>query len=194
MQLGKIVSILCLTYIIYGVTSFFQLGTFLPPIPLKPFIYLLFVGLGIYYGVCARTSKISYALLGWLALFAFNSNAFLEVIMNTAQLINYENNVSVFVSLALIIVFLLHCLFILLAITRQDRRYGVFFIPLFLAVTFHFLESTSLPFNAILIGWAALVFVLDRIFGEKLPSLFNLSPILFGVGVIEVVEMVVLLG
>jgi hypothetical protein len=30
MQLGKIVSILCLTYIIYGVTSFFQLGTFLP--------------------------------------------------------------------------------------------------------------------------------------------------------------------
>jgi uncharacterized protein YhhL (DUF1145 family) len=178
---------------IYGITSFFQLGTFLPPIPLNPFVYLLFVCLGIYYGVRSRTSLVSYALLGWLALFAINSHAFLEVVMTTPQLINYEKNVSVFVSLALIFVFLLHSVFLLLAITRQDKRYGVCFIPLFLAITFHFLESTFLSFNVIIIGWATLIFILDRVFGEQLPGLFNLSPILYGAGVIEVVEMVVFL-
>jgi hypothetical protein len=194
MQLGKIVSILCLTYIVYGITSFFQLGTFLPPIPLKPFIYLLFVCLGIYYGLRSGASIVSYALLGWLSLFAFNSNAFLEVIMNTSQLINYEKNVSVFVSLALMIVFLIHAFLLLFSIARQDKRYSVFFIPLLLAVIFHFLASTFLPFNTIIIGWATLVFILDRMFGEKLPNLFNLGPILFGAGVIEIVEMVVLLS
>lgn len=192
MQLGKFVSIACLTYIVYGVTSTFQLGTFLPPLPLKPFIYLLFVLVGIIYGIQQKTNIISYSLLGWLALFAFNSTSFLELIFNTEQIIHYERHISVIISLIMMILFSLHSLILIFGVMREDKRFGVFLIPVLVGIVYHFIESVSVPFGVLIVGWALLVLILDRIFEERLPGLFLLGPILYGAGIIEVVEFITL--
>jgi uncharacterized membrane protein YuzA (DUF378 family) len=194
MQLGKIVSIACLTYIIYGITSVFQVGTFLPPIPLKPFIYIFFAVIGVVFGIRSKTSFISYALIGWLALFALNSNAFLETILSTGQMIHYEQNIAVFVALLIIVIFLLHSVFLLLAAIREDKRYGLLFVPLISAIVFHFVEDVALSFNVIIIGWGTVLFIVERSLVEKLPGLFSLSPILYGAAVIELVEIIALAG
>tara|TARA_B100000508_G_scaffold130740_1_gene118310 strand:+ start:14738 stop:15328 length:591 start_codon:yes stop_codon:yes gene_type:complete len=194
MQLGKIVSITCLTYVIYGVTSAFQFGTFLPPIPLKPFIYLLFVILGVAYIIYHRLSKFNYFLLAWILLVAVNSNAFLEVFTSTENMILYESKYQVLLELIKVILFGIHGMLLLFIITKDDRRYGIFFLPLIGGITFHFLSSADFPFQAVIIGWAMLMFILDRAFGEKYRELFRLSPIVFGMGVVEVVEMISLLN
>lgn len=190
MQLGKIVSIACLTYIVYGVTSSFQLGTFLPPLPLKPFIYLLFVLLGVIYGFQHKTNIVSYSLLGWLALFSFNTTSFLELIFNTEQIIYYEEHISTVISLFMMILFSLHSLILLFGVMREDRRFGIFVIPVLVGIVYHFIESVSVPFGILVVGWALLVFILDRIFDERRPGLFLLAPILYGAGIIEMVEFI----
>lgn len=194
MQLGKIVSITCLTYIVYGITSAFQLGTFLPPIPLKPFIYLFFVLLGLGFGVYLKVSQFNYIMLIWMAIYAMNSTAFLEVFFSSRDVVTYENTYEIIGSLIMMIFFSFHSVVFLFAITQNDRRYGIFFLPLIGGIVYHFMASVELPFNAIIICWALLVFILDRNCGDKLPGLFRLTPVLYGAGIIEVVEIISLVS
>ena len=192
MELGKIVAITCLTYILYGVTSAFQLGTFLPPIPLKPFVNLFFVLLGIGYGVYYRAHLFNYSMLLWIALYAINTTSFLEVFLPNQDVVYYENNYAVVIAFIMMFFFSLNTIVMLFVVTRNDRRYGIFFLPVIGSIVYHFLESVSLSFSVIIVGWATLVFIFDRNFAEKLPGLFRLTPILFGVGVIELIEMITL--
>lgn len=194
MQLGKIVSITCLAYIMYGVTSAFQLGTFLPPIPLKPFIYLFFVLLGLGFGKYLKVSAFSYIMLVWMAIYGINSTAFLEVFFSSRGVVTYEDKYEVIVALIMMIFFSFHSIVLLFAVTQNDRRYGIFFLPLIGGIVYHFMASVSLPFNVIIICWAMIVFILDRSCDDKLPGLFRLTPILYGAGIIEVVEMITLIG
>lgn len=189
-QLRKVVAVGCLTYFIYGITSAFQLGTFLPPIPLKPFLYLLFVVVGLVYTLRFKTHFISYALLSWLVLYALNSHAFLEISLNTKSMLYYEEYISVFVSLVMMLMYTLHSVFLLFGVVKENKRLAILFLPLIGGIAFHFIDSTLLPFNIIIICWTLFVFILERTFAEKRSNLFKLNSILYGVGVIEAVEMV----
>ena len=190
MQLGKIVSIACLTYIVYGVTSAFQLGSFLPPIPIKPFLYLCFVVLGLITAIRTKVTFLSYVLLGWVALYALNIHSFLEAVLTTEYMLLYEQRIMLYVALVVILIFTAYSLTFVLGLSKVDKRLSVLFFPLVGAILLHFMNSDMLSFQAILIGWALLVFIADRFYEERTPHLFRLSSIIYGVGVIETVELI----
>ena len=190
MQLGKIVSIACLTYIIYGITSAFQLGTFLPPIPLKPFLFLFFVLTGFIFAVRSKATVISFLLVVWILLYALNSHAFLEVSLNFESLLFYEEHLSLYTSLLMVLVFLIYNLLLLRGILKMEKHYGLLFIPLLTMLIIHFVESTLFPFSYVIMGTALLSYALDRNLEEQRSQLFQLNSILYGVAVIELVEMI----
>ena len=188
--LRKIVTIACLSYFIYGITSAFQLGSFLPPIPLKPFLYLLFVAAGLIYAIRFKIHFNSYALVSWLALFAINTHAFLEISLSRESILYYKEYISVFVSLIMMILFALHSIFLMSGVVKENKRIAILFLPLIGGIIFHFIDSTLLSFNIIVICWSLLAFLFERNFAENHPNLFKLNSILYGVGMIEAIEMI----
>ncbi len=190
MQLGKIVSVACLTYIVYGITSAFQLGTFLPPVPLKPFMFLLFVVAGVVFAVRSKAKLLSYVLLSWIALYALNSHAFLEVSLKFDTLLFYEEQVSIYISLVMVLLFLLYNALLILGGVKLDKRLWLLFIPLLAILAFHFIESTLFPFSYVILGSAILSYMLEIKLEEKLPDLFKLNSILYGAAIIEAAEIV----
>jgi predicted neutral ceramidase superfamily lipid hydrolase len=190
-ELRKVVAVACLTYVIYGVTSAFQLGSFLPPIPVKPFIYLLFVLTGLLYATQKRFTLFSYLLLGWLFLLAINSNAFLETILSEDAMLAYESSISVYVSLITVLIFFLHGLVFLKNLFQFDWRFWTLLLLLIFGITYQFYDSAHFPFHAIIISWGVVVYFTDRIFSEEKPKLFQLIPIYFGVATIELIDVIV---
>lgn len=190
MQLGKFVSVACLTYIVYGITSAFQIGTFLPPVPLKPFIFLLFVLTGFVFALRTKARVISYSLLGWILLYALNSHAFLEVSLKFETLLFYEEHFSLYVSLLMMLIFLFYSTLILIGVIKLDKRYSLLLIPFLPMLIFHFLESTYFPFSYVIMGVALLSYMLDRNLDEKRPQLFQLNSVLYGTAVIEIVQLI----
>ncbi len=189
MQLGKIVSVACLTYIVYGITSAFQLGTFLPPIPLKPFMFLFFVIVGLVFAVRTRAKLLSYVLLSWMALYASNIHAFLEVTLRFDTLLLYEKHVSMYISFVMVLLFLGYHLLLILGLIKLDNRLWVLLIPLLSLITFHFINSTLFPFSYVILGSAILSYLLDIKLEEKIPELFKLNSILYGAAIIEAGEI-----
>jgi hypothetical protein len=190
MQLRKVVSIACLTYIVYGITSAFQLGTFLPPIPLKPFIILFFIIIGFVFALRSKVSLISYILLSWLLLFALNSHAFLEVSLKFETFLFYEEHLSLYVSLIMMLIFLWYNTLLLMGAVKVDKRFWLLFIPLLVMVIFHFMNSYLFPFSYVIMGSALLSYMLERKLEERLPKLFELTSILYGAAIIEAVEII----
>ncbi|RFC53239.1 hypothetical protein [Brumimicrobium aurantiacum] len=93
-RLQKIVTLSCLIYTLYGLSSFFQLGTFVPPIPLKPFLFLTFL---IAYLVSSSFKEFNLLKIFtsfWLLSLIFVGQYFVEVFFDYQTVECYLRNVE----------------------------------------------------------------------------------------------------
>lgn len=195
MQLPKIVSITCLVYLIYGLTSAFQFGTFLPPLPLKPFVYLFFVIIGVAFVLLQKGSFLHFIFLFWIFLYAMNQTSFIAFFNSQEQVTYYEIHYQVIVALLMMICFSFDSMFFLFKRAKRDYRNVILFLPLIGGIMYHFVSNSAFPFEMIIIGWSILVFITEQLdrHSETSSSSYQLMPILYGMGVIETTNTLVIL-
>src|SRR5690554_2394176 len=104
--LRKTVVIGCLVYGLYGLVSLFDLGTFIPPIPFKPFLFSIF--LIAYVSVSRKdfSPLLRISLLVWMMSLIFVGQYFVEFFFDYEMVDFYINNVEPFVLMGAISAFI----------------------------------------------------------------------------------------
>lgn len=77
---NKILSLSILTYFVFGIVSLFQLGTFLPPMPIKPWLVLVMASIVILKSV-KNYRFSSYLLLSIVVSYCMIQTTFWELIL-----------------------------------------------------------------------------------------------------------------
>lgn len=92
--LRKTVIIGCLVYGLYGLISLFDLGVFIPPLPIKPFLFAIY--LIVYVSVSRKdfSPLLRISLLVWMMTLIFVGQYFVEIFFDYATVDMYLNSVE----------------------------------------------------------------------------------------------------
>lgn len=190
--LRKTVSIGCLIYGIYGLVSLFDLGTFIPPIPIKPFIFAAFL---IAYVLVSRqdfSPLLRISLLIWMMSLIFVGQYFVEIFFDYETVNFYINNVEPFVLMGSIAAFIG---MIYKLVGEMGYRSFKFYSPIIISagiipLTILFKDQIVFDWGMIII--ALLFFIFDRTkstteIEEKYEKILY---VLYGVSVVTAIERI----
>src|SRR5690554_3601869 len=105
-NLRKTVLVGCLIYGLYGLTSLFNLGVFIPPLPLKPFLFTVFLFSYIFVSRQDFAPLLRISLLIWMTTLIFIGQYFIEVFFDYETVYFYLNNVEPFILMGSIAAFI----------------------------------------------------------------------------------------
>ncbi|WP_107037839.1 hypothetical protein [Brumimicrobium mesophilum] len=188
--LRKITIIGCLVYGLYGLVSFLDLGTFVPPIPLKPYIFMAFL---IGYVTVSRqdfSPLLRISLLVWMMALIFVGQYFVETFFDYETVDFYLNNVEPFVLMGSIAGFVAMVYKLVGELAYRSIKY---YLPI--GVSTAIIPLTVIFKNQIVFDWgmvivALLLFTFERMkttteIEEKYEKIFY---VLYGVSVVTIIE------
>lgn len=192
-QLRKVVALGCLTYILYGLISWFQLGVFLPPLPVKPYLFLGFAVFGLVFAVRTGIKALNLSFYLWLIFISVINQSFLELLLSTSQLISFQESVEVLFQLIAVVLFIVFNTFLIISLQRVKVIFFVYFFILISLVIMIFVIPGYVGLEESMIVMATLYFLSSRFDVDKLNDSAESTVILFtGVALIELVEMIAL--
>ncbi len=190
--LRKTVIVACLIYGLYGLVSLFDLGTFIPPIPLKPFIFAAF--LIAYVSVSRKdfSPLLRISLLVWMMTLIFVGQYFVEVFFDYETIDFYLNNVEPFVLMGSITAFIALSYKLVEELAYRSFKY---YLPIVISAVL--IPLTILLKDQIVFDWgmiiiAFLFFIIERTdkagaTEEKYEKIFY---VLYGVAAITIIERI----
>src|SRR5690554_8204292 len=92
--LRKTVIVGCLIYGLYGLMSLLQLGTFIPPLPIKPFLFSTFLIPYVMVSQKAFSPLLRISLLVWMTTLIFVGQYFVEFVFDHTTVDLYLNTVE----------------------------------------------------------------------------------------------------
>lgn len=192
-QLRKVVAVGCLTYLLYGLISYFQLGVFLPPLPLKPFLFIGFAIFGIVNAVQSGIKKLDVLFYLWVMLISFFNQSFLELFFSTQEMLAFQDSIEIVFQLIAVILFVLFNSFIIHAFQKLNPSFAIYYFVL-ASLTFMIFalpEYVGLQESTVILGLLYLVtqiFIRNTIENHLVRTIVTLT----GIVLIETVEMIVL--
>ena len=189
--LYKTVVVSCLIYVLYGLMSFLELGHFIPPLPLKPFLFLIILVVFLVESFRTTFSTFNLLLILWLGTLILKGQFLIETFFNYDSILWYLEHLEPLVFYASIILFSLLILFFLKEIKASIiLTYGFTLAVLSLMILSFYTENYFL-YDWGIVFTSLFIFVLSR-FKANVIGLVSEKPliILYGVGVINVIEQV----
>lgn len=192
-QLRKVVAAGCLTYVLYGLISWFQLGVFLPPLPVKPFLFLGFVIFGLVNAIQAGVRVLDISFYLWLIFISVINQSFLELLLSTPQLMSFQGSIEVVFQLMAVILFVTFNVLVILSLRKTNKNFMLYFILLItlIILVFTLPNYVNLKVSTILMG--TIYFITNRFTDLNKNLSVERSVIIFtGVSLVEAVEMIAL--
>lgn len=190
--LRKTVIISCLIYGLYGLLSLLNLGVFIPPLPIKPLLYILFLLVYIAVSRYDYSPLLRIALLIWMTSLVFVGQYFVELIFDYTTVDFYLNNVEPFVLMGSIAAFIL-----LVYKLASEMGYTSLKYYLLISIAAALIPLTILVKDRIVFDWGisavAFLFYLFEWFRKEVEMEEMHEKILFvlyGVAIITVIERV----
>ncbi len=194
MEVRKVLSIGVLTYLVFGVVSLFQLGIFLPPLPLKYILILIFVLLSL--SIDKNSPKSLRFLLGGFTLFYVGAHAsFWEVFISHQSYAQIQEGIETyFLLIAAILLPIFNYLF-LLSLVNEARLRLILHVVLLLFVPTFVMAPTIATIDLALIGMAILYFFVgfSSIVQKPLKSFDDLLSVFIAIGLINMIDRLVYL-
>lgn len=192
-KLSKTVSISCLIYGLYGLVSWLDVGAFVPPIPLKPFLFVAFL-LAFVFSIRQNIfTSLNISFLLWLVTLVFVGQYLVETFFDFEFVHLYMNSIEPFILLGSIFAFIVF-------VFNFSRKIGSSSIRIFILLLLSILIFTFI----LLIGkhfvydWGiAIITLLFFIFNRNNTSLSEntqkIQIILNGVAILNVLEQLAFL-
>lgn len=190
--LRKTVVIGCLIYGLYGLVSLFDLGTFIPPIPFKPFLFAAFL---IAYVSVSRNDfspLLRISLLVWMMSLIFVGQYFVETFFDYEMVDFYINNVEPFVLMGAISAFIA---MVYKLVGEMGYRSIKFYLPIVISAAI--IPLTIIAKDQIVFDWgmiivAFLFFIFERMKkgGSTEEKYEKMLLVLNGVAVITIIERI----
>jgi hypothetical protein len=190
----KILSLGVLTYLVFGIISLFQLGIFLPPLPLKPTLVLTFVILALF-ADRAAPKGLRLLLGGFILFYVVSHSSFWETFLSyEGYLLIQEGVETYFLLIAAILLPIFNYLFLLSLIDSKRLRL-ILHIVLLLFVPFFIINPSLQTIDFALIGMAILYFLIaySPFIDRPGAVLFNTIDIFIAVGLINMMDNIVYL-
>lgn len=194
MDVRKILSLGVVTYLVFGIISLFQLGIFLPPLPLKPTLVLTFVILALF---ADRAAPKGIRLLfgGFILFYVGSHSSFWETFLSyQGYLLIQEGVETYFLLIAAILLPIFNYLF-LLSLVDSKRLRLILHLVLLLFVPFFIINPNLQTIDLALIGMAILYFLIaySPFIDRPQAVLFNTTDIFIAVGLINMMDNIVYL-
>ena len=194
MEVRKVLSIGVLTYLVFGVVSLFQLGIFLPPLPLKSILILIFVLLSL--SIDKNSPKSLRFLLGGFTLFYVGAHAsFWEVFISHQSYAQIQEGIETyFLLIAAILLPIFNYLF-LLSLVNEARLRLILHVVLLLFVPTFIVAPTIATIDLALIGMAILYFFVGYSSLVRQPenTFDDLLSVFIAIGLINMIDRLVYL-
>lgn len=194
MDVRKILSLGVLTYLVFGIVSLFQLGIFLPPLPLKPTLILILVVLAL---ITDKLAPKGIRLLfgGFIVFYVGSHASFWELFLSHEYYALIQEDLETyFLLIAAILLPFFNYLFLLSLVDSKLLRLilhlvMLLFVPLFI------INPSLQTIDLALIGMFILYFLLGYSpFFEKPQSvLYNMLDVFIAVGLINMIDRIVFL-
>lgn len=188
--LRKTVIVGCLIYGLYGLMSLLQLGTFIPPLPIKPFLFAAFL---ITYVVVSQkdfSPLLRISLLVWMTTLIFVGQYFVEFFFDHTTVDLYLNNVEPVVLMGSVAAFIA---LVYKLIREMGYRSMQYYLPLIISLaiiplTILFKDQFAFDWGIIIVAF--LLFLFERL--KKASSTEEIHEkilfVIYGVAVITVIE------
>lgn len=193
-KLRKVVIITCLIYFLYGLTSWFELGVFVLPFPIKPFLFISFLVGYLSFLDYKKFSLLNLSLIIWLFLSAFIGQHIVETFFSHNTISVYLNTIEPYFFYGANLFFILFIFFLI-----KDVGYSLFqtLALIFCVVAMAFLSFVIVNNRSLLsLGIVFISFILFvfNYFDKKI--ILNVEHqkvllILYGVGIINCMEEMV---
>jgi hypothetical protein len=190
--LRKTVIIGCLIYGLYALVSLFDLGTFIPPIPIKPFVFAAFL---IAYVSVSRqdySPLLRIGLLIWMMTLIFVGQYFVEIFFDYDMVDFYVNNVEPFVLMGSVAAFIAMTYKLVGELGYRSIKY---YLPIVISAAL--IPLTIIFKDQIVFDWGMVIvafffFVFERtnkvvVTDDKYEKIFY---VLNGVAVITIIERI----
>jgi len=190
--LRKTVIIACLIYGLYGVVSLLDLGVFIPPLPLKPFLFAVF--LITYVSVSRKdfSPLLRIAVLVWMMTLIFVGQYFVEIFFDYATVDLYLNNVEPVVLIGSIAAFIT---LVYKLVGEMGYRSFKYYLPIIISavlipLTIFFKDQIIFDWGIIVV--ALLLYVFDRLKKEvSTQDIYEkILVIIYGVAAITLIERI----
>ena len=192
MDTRKILSVGVLTYVVFGIVSLFQLGVFLPPLPLKPTLLLVLVLLAL--ALDKQGPKGIRLLFGGFMIFYVGSHSsFWEMFLSYEQYATIQEEIETyFLLIAAILLPIFNYLF-LLSLINSKRLRLILHVSMLLFVPFFVIAPNIETIDLALIGMAIVYFLVgySPFFDKPLDVLHNLLATFIAVGLINMIDRIV---
>ena len=194
MEVRKVLTIGVLTYLVFGLVSLFQLGVFLPPLPLKSFLILAFTLVSLL--IDNKSPKSLRFLLGGFTLFYVGAHAsFWEVFISHQSYAQIQEGIETyFLLIAAILLPIFNYLF-LLSLVNEARLRLILHVVLLLFVPTFIMAPTIATIDLALIGMAILYFFIGYSSLVRQPenTFDNLISVFIAIGLINMIDRLVYL-
>lgn len=194
MDVRKILSLGVLTYLVFGIISLFQLGIFLPPLPLKPTLILICVFLALF-ADRAAPKGIRLLLGGFILFYVGSHSSFWETFLSYEGYLRIQEGVETyFLLIAAILLPIFNYLFLLSLIDSKRLRL-ILHAVLLLFIPFFIISPSLQTIDLALIGMAILYFLIaySPFIDRPQAVLFNTTDIFIAVGLINMMDNIVYL-
>lgn len=191
-QLRKVVSVSCLTYILYGVISWWQLGAFLPPLPLKPFVFLIFFFFGSYHAYNRGASLLDYFFFSWLLIVSILDQSFTELILNEETVIDFQVLYEIYFLLLSQILFFTFNTIIIHNLSQRSKGFTLYYLVIILLTALVFIYPEYVfPEDPVII-LSGLYFITERFLKNELTiKVQRVFVLLYGLSLIELIERII---
>lgn len=191
-NLRKTVLVGCLIYGLYGLVSLFDLGVFIPPLPLKPFLFAVF--LIVYISVSRQdfSPLLRISLLVWMTSLVFVGQYFVEVFFEYSMVDFCLNNVEPFILMGSIAAFIA---LVYKLVGEMGYTALKYYLPILISATL--IPLTIFFKDQIIFDWgivtiAVLLYTFDRL--KKGASTEEMHEkiliVMYGVAAITVIERI----
>lgn len=190
--LRKTVIIGCLIYGLYGIVSLIDLGTFVPPIQLKPFLFAAF--LIAYVSVSRKdfSPLLRISLLVWMMTLIFVGQYFVEVFFDHDTVDLYINSVEPFVLMGSITAFIAMTYKLVVELGYRSLKLYLPIIVSAALIPLTILFKDQIVFDWGMVSVALLFFVFERMKNGAVTEdkYEKILFVLYGVSVITIIERI----
>lgn len=185
---SKYVGIACLTYFLYGLISQFNEGVFLPPLPLHPFLLLLFVILGTIHLIKAGFLLSELLMVLVIALMAIQQHSFLETFTSQTWMYAHESRFSEVVTVVAFILLFVHAIATCIPLLHRLRL--IWFVMSGIVVLFLYamIFDAKMTLLVPLLIWSLFVFVLRRDQQFTVQRQLRFAPLLYGTTALQCID------
>ncbi|MDX1652744.1 MAG: hypothetical protein R3277_09640 [Brumimicrobium sp.] len=194
-QLRKVVAVSGLTYFLYGLISWFQLGVFLPPLPFKSILFVIFFFVGIY-GLIRKKyiSFIDLIFFSWLGVLIITEQSLLEFFFSEGAIIYFQINVEIYLRLLEVLLFVCFNTLIIFYLKNSDLLRYLFYGVLLISVICIFIFPALVSPEYVIILISLLYFLRERFSDTDLNvKIQHILILLYGISFLELVEAITLI-